>query len=239
MLLLKVIKNLLEYQAKDKQRLELLQSVEGGKCKREINLANKTVNGARENLLVLENDAKELQNAFTAASKNLNEHVERIEKLKSQAQPKNEDEIQSLIAYISALLQKVNMLEGQLEGIGKNIAYKTKAFEDIKNQVIKAQTTIKNLTPQYQAQLDKIKPQLAELEADLKKIAATIDAQLLEKYKNRRKTETSGKIVDIVVPVSKGRCGACFFEMPLSLVHKISTNGYIVCEECTKIIYNG
>jgi len=234
-----MIKNLIEYQEKDKKRLELLLSVEGGRNKREINAANKIVNDARATLLELERDAKDLTVAYAGLQKNLTEHLDRIEKLKKSTQPKDESEIQISISAISTLLQKVNSLESQLENVGKNIASKTKSFEEVKAAVMKAQSTIKTLTPQYQAQLDKIKPQLDEVESNLKKLGTSVDGGLLDKYKARRKTEPFGKITDIVVSVANGRCGACYFEMPLSMIHKISTNGYITCEECGKILHNG
>jgi len=232
-----MIKNLLEYQAKDKERLELLLSVESGRAKREINAANKILTDVRATILELEREAKDLTNAYATAQKSLGEHLERVEKLKKQSDAKDENDIQSSLAYISTLLGEIGALENKLDGISKSIAQKTKAFENTKAAGAKAQATIKNFTPQYQEQLDKIKPKLDEVEAQLKKIAATVDAGLVEKYKARRKTEPFGKTGDIVIAVSKGRCGACLIEMPLSLVHKISTDGYIICEECGKILY--
>jgi predicted nucleic acid-binding Zn-ribbon protein len=43
--------------------------------------------------------------------------------------------------------------------------------------------------------------------------------------------------IDIVVPLTHKRCGGCHFELPLSQVHEVTTTGYIICEECGKIIY--
>ena len=235
-----MIKNLIAYQEKDKARIELLQSIEGGRVKREINASNRTISDARATLLELEREAKELTSSYESTAKMLNEYFDRIEKLKKQEESgKSEDEIQSSVAYISTLLTKVGSFESQLESIGKSINSKTKNFEDLKNSVVKAQTAVKNLTPQYETQLAQIRPRLDGIESELKTIASGIDATLIEKYKNRRKSEPQGKITDIVVPVSAGRCGACFFEMPLSLIHRISKDGYIICEECGKIIHNG
>ena len=233
----KMIENLLKYQAKDKERLALLQGVEGGKVKRDIAAAERTNNDARNQLLNLESEAKNLNSMFESISKNLKELLERVEKLVKAGQPKTEDEIKSAITYIETILSKINQIENQLENIGKTISQKTRLFEDVKTNVAKAQSVIRTLTPQYQAQLSQIRPRLDEIEKELVKIGGTVDKTLLEKYKSRRRTEPMGKISDIVVPVANGRCGACFFELPLSLIHKISTDGYIICEECGKIIY--
>jgi len=232
-----MIKNLLEYQEKDKKGIELRMSIEGGRVKREINACERLVNDAKQQLLGLEEDAKNLTAAYQATAKNLQDLLDRTGKLTAQKTPETEDEIQSAAALVSAILQKVSTLEGQLENIGKSIAAKAKTFDDLKNSVVKAQTTIKSLTPQYETQMKGIKPQLDVIDKELSTVAGGIDKVLLEKYKARRKSDKSGKVVDIVVPVLGEKCGACYFEMPLSLIHKIATDGYILCEECGKILY--
>ena len=232
----RMIKNLLEYQEKDKKRIEIVQSIEGGRIKREIDAANRMVTEAKATLLSLENDAQSLTNAYENAKKTAADVLASVEKLTKQ-KATSEDELQEITSQMNVFVQRLGMIESQLENIAKSIAAKTKLFEDTKNQVIKSQTSIKNLTPSYEAQLAQVQPKIDEVEKELAKIAATIDKTLLEKYKARRKSEQSGKIVDIAVPLSAGRCGGCYFELPLSLTHSISVNGYIICEECGKIIH--
>jgi len=232
-----MIENLLKYQAKDKERLELLLSVDGGRVKREINIAQRVNNDARTQLLNLESDAKNLISTFAVISKSIKELLAHVEKSVRTTQPKDEDEIKSAVTYIETILLKLNQSGSQLENMGKTITQKAKLFEDVKVNVAKAQSMIKTLTPQYEAQLGQIRPKLETIEKEMLKLSSSIDKVLLEKYKNRRRAEAAGKISDIVVPVANGRCGACFFELPLSLIHKISTDGYIICEECGKIIY--
>ena len=226
----------MDYQEKDKERIVLLHTVEFGAVKREIDQATRTLNDARQSLLVLENDAKGLQSSYTALSKTLQDLLDKIGKL-NKTTPKDEGEIQKATTAISEMLSKLDAIEGQLETVSKSIAAKTKLFKDKWDAAARAQFTYKNLTPKYEEQIAKIKPQLDKIEAELAVIAKTIDKALLDKYKSRRKNEQTDK--DIVVKTTDGRCGGCYFEMPLSLIHKISTNGYIVCEECGRIIYKG
>jgi predicted nucleic acid-binding Zn-ribbon protein len=236
MLRFDVIKNLLEYQKKDNARLTLVYSIENSAVKREIDSAQKSLNDARQSLLTLEEDAKALHNSYDYVAKNLNDILAKVSPAKSA--PKTEADIQSTATDLQGKFTKIENLQGQLEQIGRNINVKVKAFEDKKNIVIKAQTTIKNLTPNYENALAKIKPEITKIEAELETLAKNIDKVLLEKYKNRRRADKSSKPVDIVVPVHNNRCSGCFFEMPLSLTHKIATDGYIVCEECGRIIYS-
>jgi len=233
-----MIKELLAYQEKDKERLALVLAVEAGRVKREIDIANHAIDVAKQNLLSLENDARALTAAFESVGKNLKELFDRVEQYnKTASQNKTEDEIGSAASYVSALLQKITGYESQLEDISRRIAAKTAAFEDAKTAVIRAQKNIAGLTPQHQAQLKEIQPKVNIIEADLKKMESAINKELLERYKKRRSSEKSGKYVDIVVATSGNRCGGCHHEMPTLLVHKIKTDGYIVCENCGKIIY--
>jgi len=230
-----MIKNLLDYQEKDKQRLTLIYGVEGGAVKREINAAKRVYNDASTSVLGLEKEAQGLQETYNNLQKSLKDLLATAGKFE-KATPKSEDEIQKTSAEISALLAKVSAVEGQLENVAKNINQKTKIYKDKNSEGAKAYSTIKALTPQYESQLAKIKPDVDKIEGELAKMAPQIDKKLLEKYKSRREAE-KGKISNIVVPVQHGRCGACHFEMPLSLGHKIQTDGYIICEECGKILY--
>jgi predicted nucleic acid-binding Zn-ribbon protein len=232
-----MIEKLLEYQEKEKQAITLRAQVEGGRVKREIDTSNKVLDDARAQLLVLEEDAKNLTEAYKSAADALEDVLDKSDKLLKQAEPKNEDEIQSTAALSAALIQKVTQYENQLDSLAKAIANKNRQFEDAKSAVVKAQTTIKALVPQFEAQMTQIRPRLEEIEKELQRIATGIDKALLEKYKNRRRTEPAGRASEIVVSLNSNRCGSCNFEIPLALVHKISTDGYIVCEECGKIIY--
>jgi len=227
-----MIKELLAYQEKDKERLTLLLSVENGRVKRELDLATKLMNDAKSNLLSLENDAKVVTASLESSIKNLKETFTRIDQFKGESA-----ETQSTIEYLETLLKKVSGYESQLEEISKRIVTKSAAYRDNIAAAGRGQNTVKAYTPEYQKQCDAIAPKLAKTEAELAKLGSAVDKIVLEKYKKRRATDKSGKITDIVVAISANRCGGCFHEMPTLLVHKIKTDGYIICENCGKIIY--
>ena len=233
-----MINSLLAYQEKDKERMSLLLTVEAGRVKRELDAAGVAIDSGRQTLLALENDAKALAAAFESSTKNLGELFARIEQYNKTAAPnKTEDEIASAHAYLSTLQSKVTGYENQLDDIAKRITAKAAAFEAAKTAVVRAQNNKKALEPQYEAQLKQIEPAINAIEAELKKLGASVDKELLEKYKHRRKNEKSGKPVDIAVGLLVDKCGGCFHEMPLLLTHRIATEGYILCESCGRIIY--
>jgi len=237
-----MIKNLLAYQEKDKERLAIVASVEGGRVKREIDAANQTIEDAKNALLSLENDAKNLAVLMQSVNKNLTETFGRVEQYdkssKTQKQTQEHlDELKSAEKYGVALSEKVTGYDNQLEDLAKRIHGKVTAFDDMKIAIVNAQKRVAALQPGYQQAQKEIAPKLGALDAELSKIAGTVDRELFEKYKHRRKSDKSGKITDIAIPVSGGRCGGCHHEMPTLLIHKISTDGYIICENCGKILY--
>ena len=233
-----MIDKLLEYQEHNKRRIEISAAVEGGRTKREILAANKMLNDAKATLLELETAAANLQAAFENTKRNLVDLMASVKSIEGQKVGGSEVEMHDVAVTANTLLQKVNAAENQLRNIGANVEAKVKSFEDTKNMVVRAQTVIKTLTPQYDEQLAKIKPQLDAIDKELARLTPLIDKNLLEKYKARRRSEPA-RATDIVVPIRANRCGACHFEMPLSSVNKIAVDGYVVCEECGKIIYKG
>jgi predicted nucleic acid-binding Zn-ribbon protein len=229
----KDIETLLEAQAVDRERLTLINSVYGGVAKRNLDSATKLLTGTKENLLALESDAQNLTATFNKIAKAINDTIKVIddEKLKSED---DED-----AGTFGSLLSKISILEGQLSNIERQISDKSAAFERAKETVAIAQRTIQNTTAEFEKQKNSIKDTVADLDAKFEKTIKTVDEKLSARYKNiRRQKGTDPK--DIVVPMTAdSRCGGCYFEIPLSQISKIKMNGCIVCEECSKIIYNG
>ena len=232
-----MIKNLLAYQDLDKKAISLRYMVEGGKVKREIDTANKMMNDAKESVVKLEDEAKSLTANYQSLEKSLREYVKEAEHLVAAKSPSNETEIATVDARTKELVEKIRTIGNQLELIGKSMCARLKSFDDAKNDAGKGANIVKQLTPQYESQKAQIKPKLDDIEKQMAALAPGIDKTLLAKYISRRKSEPEGKQTDIVVPLRNGRCGGCFVEMPPLIAHKINTDGYVVCEECGKILY--
>jgi len=231
-----MIKPLLEYQDKEREKLLLLAAVEGGRARVQFDESNRTIEHAKRTLLNLENDAKVLLGNYETVSKNLNEYFKEVEAYKKNAKTAADspDETNTELGLVSTLLSKIAVSETQLNDIAARITQKTQAFEDAKIQVVKAQKNAAAASALYEAEKKDLKPKLEKLDDELKKIGSTVDPSMLEKYKSIRKNKSKG---DIVVPLDGNRCGGCHFELPLSLIHTLSNHGYIICEECGKIIY--
>lgn len=230
-----MIKPLLEYQAREREKLNLLAAVDGGRTKRELDEATRAREAASGTVKQLANDAEVLLGAFDAASKNLADIFKKLEKYGNGTKLGDDEEaVTNDMTFVSGLLSKVSGYESQLADIASKSANIKSVYEKALVSAKKAAEVMAVASKKYEQETKDIAPKLVAIEADLKKMATAVDAGLMEKYKQARKQSKKG---DIVVQVAGNCCGGCRFELPSSLIHTIASRGYIVCEECGKIIY--
>ncbi|MCL2851141.1 MAG: hypothetical protein FWE01_02145 [Firmicutes bacterium] len=233
-----MIKEMLNYQQKDKERLKLILNVEQGKTKRELDDNTKTLAITKNAVLSLENDAKTIEQTIETVRKNLTELLTRAEDIVNNENiSQGEDELNSAVTYASTVANKIAGYESQLNDLMRRINEKATQFEDAKRKIVTVQKNIATLTPKYEAQKNELEPQLKVVEKELKSIESSVDKKLMDKYKKLRSSDKTGRDTDIVVPLISNRCAGCHFELALSMTHKISTEGYITCEECGKILF--
>ena len=232
-----MIQPLLDYQAIEKEKLSLIATVEGGKVKRNLDETIKIIDGAKRTLLLLESEAKSTFTMYDSVKKNLSELVLKISDFQSAQEGKTEEEIQTTLTYLSTLATKLHGYESQLKEMQRKIDDKHKRFEETKVQVMQAQKAQQTLATQYQAAKGEIEGKVAEFDKQLKEKEKSVDAKLLERYKKKRASLPASNYQDVAVLLGANRCGGCHFELPLSMTHKVATDGYIICEECGKIIF--
>ena len=229
-----MIKPLLEYQTREREKLNLLAAVDGGKTKRELDEATRARETASSTVKQLANDAEVLLGHFETASKNLAEIFKKLETYGKGAKSGDEEAVTSDMTFVSGLLSKVSGYESQLA----DIATKSQTIKNVYEKAVvsakKAAEVMATASVKYQNETKGIAPKIAEIDADLKKLAAAVDSSLMERYKLIRKQAKKG---DVVVPIAGNSCGGCRFELPSSLIHTVASRGYIICEECGKIIY--
>jgi len=230
-----MIKPLLEYQTCEREKLNLLAAVDGGKTKRELDEATRTREAASGTVKQLANDAEVCLGHFEAASKNLAEIFKKLEVYgKGAKSGGDEGAVTNDMTFVSALLSKVSGYESQLADIAAKSATIKNVYEKAVVSAKKAAEVAARASVQYEKESKEIAPKIAAIDVELKKLAAAVEPKLLEKYRQIRKQTNRG---DVVVPALGNRCGGCRFELPLSLLHTVASQGYIICEECGKIIY--
>lgn len=222
------IAKLLEAQKIDKERLNLLLSIEKGSVKMELDKAEKTLTVAKKNLLQLEADAKGLQDNFKKIAKILADTLALVQKAK---QTHSED-----TGEYGDYLSNLSFLEGQLAELERKILEKTAAFKNTSLAAKNATEFTRKAQQVFADQKKSIAGKLQELDQKFAAATTDIDEKLLTKYKAIRKSK-GGDAKDVVVPLTDNRCLGCYMEVPMAIISKINTTGWAVCEECGRIIY--
>lgn len=227
----KGIEVLLEAQGIDRERLTLLSTVYDGVTKRNLDSATKLLTDTKNTLLSLETDAQVLSATFGKITKAITDTVSAIDYEKTSGNPEYRQ------GNFGSLLQKISILESQLGNIERQIRDKSVAFDRAKDTVRVAQTMILTNTAEFEKQKKSIADAVSKLDRKFDDTIKNVEEKLATRYKNIRRQKGNNP-KDIVVQITHdNRCGGCYFEIPLSQISRIKTNGYIVCEECGKIIY--
>lgn len=223
------IEKLLAAQKIDKERLQLIQNLEKGKVKRELDKANQTISDSKDSLLRLESEAKTLQDSYQKLSKIVADTLAQVEKA-------NAGHSEDLELY-SGYLSKLSTLESQLSEIERRIIQKTAAFKTTSMDVAKASAMLKNITKMYEDAKGAGAPKIQALEQQFNEKVQGVDEKMLAKYRAIRKSKGSDT-TDVVVPLTgDNRCQGCFMDVPVAMVNKIKTAGWTTCDECGRIIY--
>lgn len=223
------IEKLLAAQKIDKERLQLIQGLEKGKVKMELDKANQTINNSKASLLQLESDAKTLQDNYQKIAKIVADTLAQVDKA-------NANHSEDLELY-SNYLSKLSMLEGQLSDIERRIVQKSATFKTTTVDVAKASAVLKNITKKYEDAKGAGAPKIQALEQQFNEKVQGVDEKLLTKYRAVRKSKGSDT-KDVVVPLTAdNRCQGCYMEVPGAMINKIKTDGWTTCDECGRIIY--
>lgn len=223
------IEKLLAAQKIDKERLQLLQNLEKGKVKMELDKAKQTIDNSKNALLQLEAEAKALQDNYQKFVKLVADTLAQLE----QAQKSKSDDANLYDDFLSRLTKA----ESQLAEIERRITQKTNAFKTTSMEVARSSAMLKNLTKMFEDAKTAAMPKIQTLEQQFNEKVQGVDEKLLTKYRAIRKAK-GNDIKDVVVSLTMdNRCQGCFMDVPSAMVNKIKTNGWVTCDECGRIIY--
>ncbi|MBQ7408023.1 MAG: hypothetical protein IJW13_01950 [Clostridia bacterium] len=231
-----VIEKLLAYQEEDGKLFEIEKKLNESEARKKGVQAQRFLRGVTETLAGIEAKAQELNLAYENAVKELERIKEENAEFQSIAE-KVSDEKE--IAYLK---DRANKLAKTLDELVKKIL----KIEQDMNDVVKAYTKLKKETLAYQELYESagkeytaLKEQVAKdrkaIEEQLKVLAVGIPADVLEKYKEKRKD----KSFPIVYKLTEGKhCAACGTELSLKQQDELRReNGVIECENCRKLIF--
>ncbi len=224
-----MIDKILKYQDLDKQARALEKESSNMEEKQIMNKMIAFVKDAQNKSLGLENSAKQLVDDYKKTKSEYETTLKNIQKLVNE-ESHNDKTFNLINTYSSDLY----MLERKLNIIVTKTQEILKQFGAAKNNVLKAKQKHKECKEKYESKIKEINPKIEKIRQEQKKLESEIDDKVLTKYKS----VLHDNIFPVFVPVSNKSCGACRIEIPMGKLNKLKNDGYIICEQCGRFIYN-
>ena len=143
------------------------------------------------------------------------------------------------ISNIGTIVEEANYLTSELAKLEQKMRELNDKSSRLLNEYNKSMQDLREMTikqNQLKQQMDAdeatLLPQIAEIEAEIKKLEAGADKELYNKYKTLKKDVK----LPIFVRLKDNRCGACQMEQSLNFIQKLKQAGMLPCEECRRII---
>lgn len=235
------MKDILEYQKLDFQVLKLEREKNSLKEKDVMNKMISYVKDAQNKSLILENDAKSLLDDYNSLKKQYNELSKKIQNLlrENVQSMQSIEQIDSNLVSANTLSSQLFMVERNINIIITKIRDLLKQFEQAKSSALKARTKHKEAKDNYNNKIAEIEPKIEAIKKQMKELEKGINRELFERYKSVK----ADGIFPVYVNVRDGganifKCGGCGMEIPKGKVDLLKSNGYIVCEQCRRVILN-
>jgi predicted nucleic acid-binding Zn-ribbon protein len=229
------METILKYQELDTKLQQLEKKIESSSEKNVMNEMISYVKDAQNKSLKLEQKAKKMMEEYVALKKEYDKNVLTIKELTS----KNSSELTT--AQMDEIFNQINLVSSNLYMIERNLNIQLvnikailKEFETTKKGVINARTKHKESKEKHEALVNTVNPQIEAIKNEMLSLEKSIDSKLLTKYKSLKHDKVS---LPIFVPVTAGNCGGCRMALPMGKLDKIKAEGYIICDQCGRVIF--
>lgn len=189
---------------------------------------------------VLQQEFDVVRQQLHDAQKNVNELEAHMKELEEQLQTKkgrldtvsNAKEYQSITTEINTIRQEQHGLEQELVSVWHALET-TQRMHDQKLKSYQEQMQELGQAQEKTGQaIDQLHAQMAEQERERVALEQKVPAEWLEKYAMMR-----ARVVDPIVPVLDGSCGACFYAMTGQDMQELFKNKLLQCRGCYRFVY--
>lgn len=182
----------------------------------------------------LEDDAKTLLQDYAKLKKQYDSNCQKVQELtNTDISTISLDKVESFLYQINTLSSELFLLERNINIIITKIKSSLKDFDATKKNMIKAKEKYNECKAACEKEVNTIAPKLKEIEAKMKSIEKEIPADIFARYKAAK----ADKIFPVYVAFNDGHCSGCRVEIPTAKANKLKTDGFIICEQCHRVIY--
>ena len=226
---------ILEYQKIEGTIIKLENELAKSSDREKATEIQKELKNYHSRLVVLEENAKKVNLAYTLAIKKYQEYNEKLAELEKMLEEVSEDKFDFYEKAYKDFMNISSGLEKEIAKLHNDIQQISHEYEEI----IKRSKVGREKFDVYKAKYTKLKnelePQIAENKDKLVKLQKEIDAKLYQRYVQKRES----RIFPVFVPLTDNKCGGCRMEISASKLGSMKNNefGVIECENCARIIY--
>lgn len=131
-------------------------------------------------------------------------------------------------------VEQLKKMKADLAALVTNIKATDAEYQKLKKMVISAQKQYAEVSEKYKAVKAAKDPEKKALETELAELEKAVSAELLEKYRTKRKE----KLFPVVGELMGTRCPFCSMEPPLAARNKLTGGATIECDNCHRIIFS-
>ncbi len=225
---------MLEYQNLDNALMRLENELRQSQAAKEYTANKNVLNNAQEQVLKQNRDAGEMTSQMEA----LIAEYETIEKELKEAESAVPDvdssmgadffirNVQKLIARLKVLASEISKMSSKIVELNQNYTATMTAGKEAKKKLTQCRDA-------YEAEKSKFMPQATELQQKLQELEKGCSEEFLTVYKRLKKI----KKLPVIVPLNGYNCGGCFMEVAGDLIVKLSSQPFVECPSCGRILY--
>lgn len=228
------VKQLLVYQEKDSELLKIEQEISASDERKKFLQMQKFMKSASEKLDQL--DAKSsgllirldsLQAKYTEIESTLKDFDNLDELVDDGA------DLSFYQRKVAKIAEQLKALKAEINALVATAKETTEEYQTLKKKVIETQKQIPEIEKAYKEYKNQRMSSAVGIKEELEKLAATIDEDVLGKYKTKR----SERIFPIVCSIKNDRCSKCGIELSIADKDKVAAGGMVECENCHRFLY--
>lgn len=194
----------------------------------------------KENRKVIRDNLNNIEHMAGVITKQIDQISSRYDQLKAKSEiiAKQKPEMAG-INNIGNIVEDANYLTSELAKLEQKMRELNDKASRLANEFNSAMADQREM----KAKQDKVKtiidgkqanilPELESKQAEIKKLEASVDKVMYEKYRSLCKDN----IFPVFVHLLGNRCGGCQMEQSLNFIQKLKQTGMLPCEECRRII---
>lgn len=155
-----------------------------------------------------------------------------IEQIESNP-PETLEAIEKQAQAVQKVTDSLSRYEHELQKMRKDAEARDRQQKEIRTRAAKTKMEYDALKKEYDIEFKRDSEQLTSMKNQVEAASATVDAELLAKYKEIKQ--------HIQPPMSKlinDQCSGCFMSLPSATLSRVKGDEIVVCDNCGRILYN-